>query len=227
MKEWIRKIRWYFVSVGVVWLVMVFWVWPAFNQGGQMFHWSSCIVPTENGTYYMNQTYPPGCLDYVTIDINQCAVWVANESAVSDVDFGDNIWFPQMNWMSSTNESIWVRFAIGTFNQSGFNESFNKTEVAQGTPGEFGWLLTNMSSGGNFSVPEDDSLAVEVCVNRTVDIATNGSHLGGPFSDPPYPGLRLLPSVIPTLTQWGILIMAILIGLFSVWVLKRRVEIGG
>ena len=228
MKEWIRKIRWYFVSVGVVWLVMVFWVWPAFNQGGQMFYWSSCIVPTENGTYYMNRSFPDACSGIVTIDINGCAVWVANESAVSDVDFGDNIWLSQMNWMSSTNESIWVRLAIGTWNPgTGLNESFNTTRVVQDTPEEFHQLFTNMSSVGDFAIPMGDRLAMGVCVNNTVDIATNGSYLEAPPSDPPYPGLRLLPSVIPTLTQWGILIMAILIGLFSVWVLKRRVEIGG
>lgn len=193
-----------------------------------MFYWSSCIVPTENGTYYMNRSFPDGCSDIVIIDINGCALWVANESAVSYVDFGNNTWFPQMNWASRTDDPIGVRLAIGTFNQSGFNESFNTTEVVQDTPNEFHQLFTNMSSVGDFAIPEDDRLAVEVCVNRSVGVATNNSHLGAPSSDPPYPGLRLLPSVIiPTLTQWGILIMAILIGLFSVWVLKRRVEIGG
>lgn len=193
-----------------------------------MFYWGSCIVPTENGTYYMNKSFPDACSGIVTIDIDGCAVWVANESAVSDVDFGDNIWFSQIGWRSNTSDPIWVRLAIGTFNQSGFHGSFNTTGVAQGTGGVFDWLFTNMSSGGNFSVPEDDSLAMEVCVNRTVDIgANNVSYLEAPPSDPPYPGLRFPPSVIPTLTQWGILITAILIGLFSVWVLKRRVEIGG
>ena len=59
--------------------------------------------------------------------------------------------------------------------------------------------------------------------NLTVPLA-NTCFITSPLSDPGYPGVGGVS--IPTLSQWGMLVLAILLPLLYTFVIRRRIRMG-
>ena len=83
---------------------------------------------------------------------------------------------------------------------------------------------------GDFAFMSRDILGAMVMLstspnsfNLTVPLA-NTCFITSPVSDPGYPGVGGVS--VPTLSQWGTLVLAILLPLLYVFVIRRRIRIG-
>jgi hypothetical protein len=249
MREATDKLKWLSVSITVASLVMVFWVWPAWNSGSQT--WYCGNNQDLINTMYRNK-HPQSPYDEpFEFSGSFMGAFMANESANKMLNFGMVPWQYQIEWyrtpmtpmtmeMTPMGETETVMFSltIGKWSGMGMMMMYVPffSAMGQGAPGSMdqpggamgraspiegmigdlvfmrgdflGFMLMLMTSPNSFDVI--------VPVAKTVFITY-------PLSEPDYPGVG--PGV-PTLSQWGALVLAILLLFLYFLVTRRRVETG-
>ncbi|MCJ7684108.1 MAG: hypothetical protein MUO68_07405, partial [Desulfobacteraceae bacterium] len=92
----INKIKWFVVSVSALSLLMVFWVWPAWNSGSQSWYLGNDSDSTS--TMYRNQHPPDGHNDDFVFRGSLTQSFMANEAAMTMLNFGTAGWDYHIEW---------------------------------------------------------------------------------------------------------------------------------
>ncbi len=246
MKKTLDGFKWLSISITVVLLVTVFWVWPAWNWGSQTWFWGHNEGPTN--TMYRNVHPPSGSNAPFQFEGDFSASFAANEAATQMLDFGTQPWQYQIEWHLTSMMMMTVGADMMTMDPVNFTLTIGKwTGMSMMRYIEF---FSAMGSGGLGSMTEPtivtgmvspipgvgslmfmpgDVLGAMVMLFSpaplTISLA-NTCFITSPFSDPGYPsGLGGRPSV-PTLSQWGMLVLAILLLVLYFFIVKRRIRVG-
>ena len=86
--------------------------------------------------------------------------------------------------------------------------------------------LTPIAGKGNLVLMPFDVLGGMVMVMTSSPLAfslANSCYFTSPVTDPGYPGGGVS---VPTLSQWGVLVLAILLPFLYTFVIRRRIRIG-
>jgi len=249
MRTSINKIKWLTVSVSTLSLVMVFWVWPAWNSGSQRWYFGNdsdsgvlgTISTSTTSTMYRNQHPPSGHnSDFVFLS-SFGQQFMANEAAMRMLDFGKNGWNYHIEWyrtngaMEATSAAVdlnWI-LDIGRWKNSMFESFHHVTGLSMG-PGSMANPViisgSTMSSCTPLSFERGDVLAAMLSLDSMTMsmigdyfhvILDNTCYITSPLSDPGYPGAA---AELPTLSQWGILLFAVIIAFLSLFAMRRRVR---
>ncbi len=254
MRKTVDGFKWVSISITVATLVTVFWVWPAWNAGPQTWYMGNNEGLTN--TMYRNVRPPVGQNAPFQIAGSFEAFFRANEAANQMLNFGPDPWQYQIEWyldpmggfMGTGMEMVMYSLTIGKWRGgmsmagmgmmayaplfsamgSGFLGSMASPYVAMGSA----MLLTGMM--GNLIFMPGDVLGAMVTI-MTFDSSmmlanipliaplANTWRITSPLSDQGYPGGGVS---IPTLSQWGMLALSILLPLLYPFVIKRRIMMG-
>jgi len=253
MKGNINGFKWVPISITVASLVTVFWVWPAWNAGPQTWYWGnneSSVVSTM-----FRNAYPPAGQNAPFQFLGSFQKrFRANEAANQMLTFEPDPWQYHIEWyvdptfMGFGDEMVSFSLSIGIWRggmsmgglpgMMAYHELFSAMGsgdlgsifspfVAMGMalpmsmvnpvffPGEtLGAMVTLMTL---------DSSMMLVEVPMFIRLANTCSITSG-LSDPGYPGVGGVS--VPTLSQWGVLALAILLPLLYPFVIKRRIRLG-
>jgi hypothetical protein len=241
MRKTVEGIKWLSISITVALLVTVFWVWPAWNSGSQTWYWAS----DAGGINPMYRNFNPHSANIEFDLLSNTPMsfsFKANEAALHMLDFGFDHWQYNIEWyltpmhMSTGMEMVNYTLTIGKWSGmtmgmmtfipffgamgSGGVGSMAKPFVATGqamamTMDRFVFMPLDRL-GAMFMVMSMDNLSLTLSLANTCFITS-------PLSDPGYPGAAV---GAPTLSQWGVLALAILLASFSTFVIKRRIRPG-
>jgi len=258
MKKSIDGFKWVSVSITVVSLVTVFWVWPAWNAGSQTWRWGnneSSVV----STMFRNASPPAGQNAPFKFEGSFEGDFVANEPANQMLTFGLDPWQYHIEWyqdpmipfMGSMMDMVSFSLTIGKWSggmsMGGMSMMLYApffSAMGTGTPGSMtnpfvamgnALPLTGMSNlvfkpgeilGAMVMFMALDSSMMLINLPLVVPLA-NTCFITSPLSDPGYPGILGAGQFsVPTLSQWGMLALAILLPLLYPFVIKRRIRIG-
>ena len=248
----INKIKWFAVSISVLSLLMVVWVWPAWNSGSQNWYLgndsgSRALIPPipTNPMYRNERPKAPYNDDFVFLyDLTQN--FMANEAAMTMFTFGTDPWQYHIEWYRDDGGMMVMmvrgimgnldyHLEIGRWRNSMFAPFFtvSGSSAGDGTMAlrnvirDSGSTMTTMSL---LSFKRGDVLgAMLTLMNTSMSMGgnyhvflKNTSSITSPLSDPGYPG----GDPIPTLSQWGMLFFAAILAVLSVSVIRRRVRVG-
>ncbi len=241
MRETVDGFKWILVSITVASLVIVFWVWPAWNSGSQNWYWGNNLASIN--TMYRNAHPPSGHNAPFQFEGNFSASFMANEAANQMLNFGSNPWQYQIEWylnpmiMPSGDEMVSFSLTIGKWSGMGMMMMYAPyfSAMGSGAAGSMsspfvvkGEALPIMMS--NLVFMSGDMLGAMAMFMTSpgsfpmIISLANTCLITSPLSDPGYPGLSGVS--VPTLSQWGTLVLAILLPLLYPFVIKRRVRIG-
>jgi len=249
----INKIKWLTVSVSTLSLLLVFWVWPAWNSGSQRWYFGNDSVTDGLGiisesTMYRNQHPPSGHnSDFVFSDSDSFKQqFIANEAAMTMLDFGNNGWQYKIEWYyngtmgSSVSPSVRPPVSLNYTLNIGrrlTNNMFETFHYASGTstgPGSMANPViisgSTMSSCSPLSFAPGEKLEAILDLNSMTTggvihvVLDNTCFITSPLSDPGYPGAAA--KKVPTLSQWGMLLFAVIIAFLSLFAIRRRVRMG-
>jgi hypothetical protein len=242
-------IKWLSVSITVVVLVTVFWVWPAWNSGSQTWYWGN--NQDSINTMYRN-THPPSGHNADFQFGGSPTEWftesfMANEPANQMITFvhdTNDPWQYHIEWYNTPMmvdsplagaEMDMVSFilTIGRYRGMGMMrlEPFFSAMGSGALGGSMGKPIVAMGSFlpmtmDNFAFMPGDVLGAMVMFMSsfplTVPLA-NTCFITSPLSDPGYPGGGVS---VPTLSQWGVLVLAVLLPFLYTFVIRRRIRIG-
>ena len=246
MRMAINKFKWFAVSVSALSLLMVFWVWPAWNSGSQRWYLGNDndsgapgSIPTN--TMFRNQPpLPPHNADFV-FPMSFSSSFMANEAAMTMLNFGTDPWQYHIEWYRTmammaapaavSNGDLSYDLSIGRWKNSMFQEFFTVMGSSVG-PGTMENPVvisgSTMSSMRSLSFERGDVLALmlsltNMMTDTEVHVALNNTcYITSPLSDPGYPDAV---AQIPTLSQWGMLLFAVILAVLSVSVIRRRVRV--
>jgi hypothetical protein len=239
MRMAINKIKWFAVSVSALSLLMVFWVWPAWNGGSQSWYLAN-DGNIDTSPMYRNQHPPPGLDDFVFATSFDHR-FTANEAATMMLNFGTDPWQFHIEWWRETGmdtsgfitDNLNWELTIGRL--KGMTSMFESFFTAMGSspgPGSMEDPVvisgSTMSLGRSLYFEMGDMLAAMLTLSSMTMggnfhvVLKNTCYITSPLSDPGYPG----EVPIPTLSQWGMLLFAALIAVFSLFVMRRRVRMG-
>jgi hypothetical protein len=243
MRKTLDGFKWLSVSITVAVLVTIFWVWPAWNSGSQKWYWGNNESSVVNPMY--RNAYPPAGFNApFQFDGSFSGSFRANEAANQMLSFGPDPWQYQIEWyldpmggfMGMGGEMVMYSLTIGRWRGMGMM-SYVPYFSAMGS-GDLGSMSSPIVATGialpvtggmvsNFVLMPYDILGAMVMlmtsppsVPMIVSLA-NTCFITSPLSDPGYPGVS--PS-IPTLSQWGMLVLAILLSLVYPFVIRRRMS---
>jgi hypothetical protein len=248
MRKAVDKLKWLSVSVTVASLVMVFWVWPAWNSGSQTWYWGN--NQDSPNTMYRNAYPPSGHNEPFKLPSGDSTLsFMANERAAQMLNFGKESWQYQIEWyptpmmMESTltgMDPVSFNLTIGRWRGMGtmmyvpyFSAMGSGASTGKATGG-----VSHISEMGNLMFMRGDILGAMVMfmtpfpltvllaapsAGPLADPEPNGSFITSPLSDPGYPGAG---AGVPTLSQWGALVLAILLCFLYFSVIRRRVKVG-
>ena len=251
MKKTIDGLKWVSVSITVASLVMVFWVWPAWNAGSQTWYLGnneSSVV----STMFRNAYPPAGQNAPFKFEGSFEGRFRANEPANQMLTFGFDPWQYQIEWyldpmggfMGSGMEMVMYSLTIGRWSGMGMMSMYSPFFSAMGSGGLGSMSSPYVARGdalpvtgmmSNLVFMPGDILGAMVMI-MTLDSSmmlanipliaplANTWLITSPLSDPGYPGISGVS--VPTLSQWGMLVLAILLPLLYPFVIKRRVRIG-
>jgi hypothetical protein len=248
MRTTINKIKWCALAVSALSLLMVFWVWPAWNSGSQNWYLGNDSITGSPGvtlgnTMYRNQYPPTGHDEDFVFDASFEQYFFANEAAMMMLNFGTTNWqyylevYRETGGMTTPGsdgvKDLNYTVNIGRWKNSMFESFFtdmsmvNTEGSSMADPVMISGSAMNLGRSLNFEM--GDMLAAMLTLERAAMVSgqyhlvlKNTCYITSPLSDPGYPG----SPVIPTLSQWGMLLFAALIAVFSVFVLRRRVRMG-
>lgn len=245
MKRAVDGLKWVSVSITVASLVMVFWVWPAWNAGSQT--WYLGNNSALDNTMYRNTPPPSGFNAPFQFVGSFEAFFKANEAATQMLTFGGAPWQYQIEWylddpmgtfMGTGMEMVMYSLTIGRWNGMSMM-LYNPVFSAMGSGG-LGSMLNPFRATGaassaagmmtNFAFMPGDILGAMVMFMTSpasyplVVPLANTCFITSPLADPGYPGFSEMS--VPTLSQWGMLVLAILLPLLYPFVIKRRIRIG-
>ncbi|MGD0918886.1 MAG: hypothetical protein ABSB22_20770 [Thermodesulfobacteriota bacterium] len=240
MKKTIDGLKWVSVSITVASLVTVFWVWPAWNSGSQRWYWGN--NEDSMNTMYRNVHPPSGHNAPFEFEGSFNGSFMANEPAAQMLTFGPDPWQYHIEWyltpmMMTRMGTVMFSLTIGRYSGMGMMMyvPFFSATGSGFPPGSFdsrtiveGFATPIMGMMGDLVFMPGDMLGAMVMfmtspsLPLTVPLA-NTSFITSPLSDPGYPGGGVS---IPTLSQWGMLVLAILLPLLYPFVIKRRIRIG-
>jgi hypothetical protein len=243
MKKTINGLKWVSVSITVASLVMVFWVWPAWNAGSQT--WYLGNNQDSMNTMYRNTPPPSGHNAPFEFTGSFMGAFMANEAANQMLTFGSDPWQYQIEWyldpmrtiMGSGAEMVMYSLTIGRWSGTGMMRMYSAFFSAMGS-GPLGSMSSPYIAKGdalpitmaNFSfMPPYDVLGAMVMIMTSpsdlpiIAPLVNTWLITSPLSDPGYPGVGVS---VPTLSQWGMLVLAILLPLLYPFVIRRRIRIG-
>jgi hypothetical protein len=253
MKKTVDWFKWVSVSITVASLVTVFWVWPAWNAGSQTWYWGNNESSPVN-TMFRNAYPPAGQNAPFKFEGSFDGAFRANEPANMMLTFGPDAWQYQIEWyldpmggfMGSGMEMVMYSLTIGRWRGmtmmtyapffsamgSGSLGSMARPFVAMGNALPMTGMMGNLDFmagdflGGMVMFMTFDSSMMLANIPMVVPLA-NTCFITSPLSDPGYPGILGLGQFsVPTLSQWGILVLAILLPLLYPFVIKRRIRIG-
>jgi hypothetical protein len=251
MKKTVDGIKWVSISITVAVLVTVFWVWPAWNAGPQTWYMGNNEGLTN--PMYRNAYPPVGQNAPFQIAGSFEAFFRANEAANQMLNFGPDPWQYQIEWylddptfmpmgmemvMYSLTIGKWRGGSMGGMSMMAYTPLFSA--MGSGLLGSMaspfvvkGSALPLTGMMLNFAFMPGDILGAMVGL-MTFDssMMLADIHLVGPlantwsitsaFSDPGYPGFAM--TSVPTLSQWGMLALAILLSLLYPFVMRRRMR---
>jgi hypothetical protein len=240
MKKAVDKLKWFSVSVTVAALVMVFWVWPAWDRGSQTWYWGN--NPQDSINIMYRNHYPPseysGSFEF---DGRFDGAFMANEAAAQMLTFRPDSWQYQIEWygtsmMTVMDPVVSFTLTIGKWSGMGAMMTLVPYFSAMGdVPSPLGHLITKTGNAmfssmmGNLMFMHGEFLGATLMLMTSpssfhvvVPVAKT-CYITSPLSDPGYPGGGLS---VPTLSQWGTLVMAILVSFLYFVVIRRRVKKG-
>jgi hypothetical protein len=245
MRKTVDGFKWLSVSITVASLVIVFWVWPAWNAGPQT--WYLGNNEDSINTMYRNARPPSGRNAPFQFEGNFSGSFMANEAANQMLTFGPDPWQYQIEWYPDTmmgfmptgREMVMFSLTIGRWSGMGMMMMYVPFFSAMGS-GALGSMfspfvvkgdalpMTGMMANLVF-MPGDILGAMFMLMTSPSSIPiiaplVNTWLITSPLSDPGYPGV--LTTSVPTLSQWGTLVLAILLPLFYPFVIKRRIRLG-
>jgi len=250
MRKTVDGFKWLSISITVATLVTVFWVWPAWNAGPQTWYLGNGGGSTGTNPMYRNAYPPAGQNAAFQIPGSFEGFFRANEAANQMLNFGPDPWQYQIEWylddptfMPMGMEMVMYSLTIGRWRGMTMKEY---TPLFSDTgSGGLGSMSSHFFAMGtalpvtgmmlNFAFMPGDILGAMVGL-MTFDssMMLADIHLVGPLantwsitsslSDPGYPGVGGVS--VPTLSQWGILALAILLPLLYPFVIKRRIRLG-
>jgi len=223
----------------------------ALDGASRFFVGGSCpftlFTPPPNSyflySYPQKQSPPPECRGVVQIGANQTVNWIADKAPSQNTTFSSGIWGYNFDWALEQEPSVdailgfdslcysyEIRLGMldsfGTFTSVGgvVSEDFPYPPFNNGT-------IQGTTSLSSFVVPAGYRLGVAFefrggggCPPAVLNLTTASSvWLDATTSDPPYP-LSGPSSAVPTLTQWGLLLMSILIAMGGVWAVRTRAK---
>ncbi|MBW1787576.1 MAG: IPTL-CTERM sorting domain-containing protein [Deltaproteobacteria bacterium] len=251
MTKAVDKLKWLSSSVIVVALLTVFWVWPAWNSGPQTWYFGN--DGDTISIMYRNMHAPSGHNNSFEVAPRSMFSqdFKANEAAYQMLGFDNSPWQYHLEWyfgndaMAAGSDrgpdmmgAVEYLLNIGRwdsmtmmwqtyFQASGFSNAmgtpdFPVTINGEATPVA---MMSMMSMMYMPFVRGDILTAMLTIMNNTggeviVPIAQT-CYITSPLSDPGYPGF--LPP-IPSLSQWGMLALAVIVGFFSFTVIRRRMR---
>jgi hypothetical protein len=235
MRKTVDGFKWVSISITVASLVVVFWVWPAWNSGSQTWYWGN--NEDSINTMYRNAYPPSGHNAPFQFTGSFMGAFMANEAANQMLNFGSDTWHYHPSFMGSMTDMVSIELTIGKW--SGMNMMYVPYFSAMGSglpPGSmsspFVWKgeASFTSMMGNLMFMHGDFLGAmvrfmtdPVYLPLIVSLA-NSCFITSSLSDPGYPGIGQLS--VPTLSQWGMLALAILLPLLYPFVIKRRIRLG-
>jgi len=245
MKKTVDGFKWLSVSITVACLVTVFWVWPAWNSGSQSWYWGNNNASMN--TMYRNAHPPSGHNAPFQFDGSPTdwytQSFMANEAANQMLTFGPDPWQYQIEWylspmqMAMGGEMVTYSLTIGRLSGMGMMMMYVPFFSAMGSGVAGSMLNPFMAMGsalpitgmmGNLVFMPGDILGSMVMFmtsssfNLTIPLA-NSCSVTSPLSDPGYPGVGGVS--VPTLSQWGVLVLAILLPFLYSFVIRRRIRI--
>jgi hypothetical protein len=241
MKKPVDGFKWLSVSITVVSLLTVFWVWPAWNSGSQSWYWGN--NQDSMNTMYRNTHPPAGHNSPFEFSGSFMGSFMANEPANQMLTFGSDPWQYQIEWyltpmtMTPMAGMVMYSLTIGRYTGMGMMYVPFFSAMGSGDPGSMLKPFVAMGSAlpltmDNLVFMPGDVLGAMVMFmtspsfNLTVPLA-NSCFVTSPLSDPGYPGAGGIAGVgVPTLSQWGTLVLAILLPFLYTFVIRRRIRIG-
>jgi hypothetical protein len=239
MRKTVDGFKWLSVSITVACLVTVFWVWPAWNSGSQKWYWGN--NEDSMNTMYRNIRPPSGHNAPFQFEGNFSGSFMANEPANQMLTFGPDPWQYQIEWyltpmmMTPMGGMVMFSLTIGRLSGMGMTMMYVPffSAMGSGDPGSIVQPFVAMGSAlpitmDNLVFMPGDVLGAMVMfmtspsLPLTVPLA-NTCFITSPLSDPGYPGVGGVG--VPTLSQWGTLVLAILLPLLYTFVKRRRIRI--
>jgi hypothetical protein len=245
MRKTVDGIRWLSVSITVAVLVTVFWVWPAWNSGSQTWYWGN----NEDliNTMYRNTHPPSGRSAPFQFEGSFTRGFMANEAANQMLTFvfdPNDLWQYQIEWyrtpmtMEGMMDMVSFSLTIGRWSGMGMTMMYVPFFSAMDSglpPGSMDQSFVAMGRAtpikgmmGDLVFMPGDMLGAMVMfmtspgLSLTVPLA-NSCSITSPVSDPGYPGGGVS---VPTLSQWGVLVLAVLLPFLYTFVIRRRIRIG-
>jgi hypothetical protein len=230
------------VLVGLVWGMITVGPAQALDGASRFFVGGSCpftlfTPPPDSFTLYSfheEQSPPPECRSVVQIGANHTVNWIADRAPLYNTTFAPGVWDYHFEWAVSVGSSSQCyRYYImpGVYDPSG---AF--TPVDGGIQGYFPTSPLNGTIQGTqsllpFTVPAGSRFGIAYqfrvghdCPVASLNLTTASSvWFAATTSDPPYP-LSPIASAVPTMTQWGLLLMSILIAMGGVWAVRKRAK---
>lgn len=232
-------IKWASSSLVVAFLLLVFWVWPAWNSGSQTWYWGN-DGGGDKGTseMYRNRHAPSGHDEPFEFGGSFSQSFLADESANQMLAFDDRPWKYHIEWDVSMMEMGMPRLA--TMGGLGYSLSIGRWSSmtmmwssyfeAMGRATDTGVIegeAMTMSMSQMPFAPGDILGVMVMLMNDTGGLITiplaQTCYITSPTSDPGYPGA--LPP-IPTVSQWGMLLLALVVAFLSFTVIRRRLRTG-
>jgi hypothetical protein len=245
MKKTVDGLKWLSVSITVTVLVTVFWVWPAWNSGSQKWYWGN--NEDSVNTMYRNTHPPSGHSAPFQFEGSFDGSFIANEAANQMLTFvfdPNNLWQYQVEWyrtpmtMEGMMDMVSFSLTIGRWSGMGMMMMYAPFFSAMRSglpPGSMtdpivamGYALPIKGMMSDLVFMSGDMLGAMVMfmtspgLSLTVPLA-NTCFITSPLSDPGYPGGNWVS--VPTLSQWGTLVLAILLPLLYTFVIKRRIRV--
>jgi len=242
MRKTVDGFKWLSVSLTVTCLVTVFWVWPAWNSGSQNWYWGNNNASMN--TMYRN-THPPSGHNAPFEFIGSfMGAFMANETANQMLTFGPDAWHYQIEWyrtpmtMEGMMDMVSFSLTIGRWSSMGMMDyvAFFSAMGSGLPPGSMDqpFVATGEASPikgmmGDLVFMPGDMLRAMVMFMTSPDLSltvplANTCFITSPLSDPGYPGVGGVS--VPTLSQWGALVLAILLPFLYTFVIRRRIRMG-
>ncbi len=254
MRKTVHGLKWLSVSITVASLVMVFWVWPAWNAGSQKWYWGNDA--SSINTMYRNFLPPSGHNAPFQFKGNFGAPsmamvsFIANEAANQMLTFGPDPWQYQIEWYLTpmmmnpmavaVMEMVSFDLTIGRWSGMGMMMMYAPffSAMGSGGPGSMVRPFAAMGSAlpmtgmmGSLAFMTGDMLGAMATFTIPANFDLNlhlasSCFITSPLSDPGYPGYPGAAMIVPTLSQWGTLVLAILLPLFYPFVIRGRFRMG-
>jgi hypothetical protein len=217
--------------------VLILAAGPAMAQDGvRSFTAGSCPSVFNNTIYgmYCNVVHsspPPGCRADVELCDGTPLYWVVNCPVTEETTIGEESLSYSLDYTMNGTDCLDYSLVFGYFDQSGTFFGQADFGYSMCPPGDTITLdvpaAFNIPAGSRFGVsfqfpelPEQTLGGIgdgQVCAN----LKMNTSFFVNATTTPPYPICSGEP--VPTMTQWGLLLMSLAIAVCGVWVVRRKV----